>query len=81
MVTCHFAPSQLVPAQIVRFQLAPDDNLSNAILSHLIKNDTCPRFFDNLVEHNVGMNMKELFVEQLRLKQNAESFKNALNQN
>ena len=60
--TCHFAPSQLVPAQLVRFQLVPDDNLSNAILSHIIKNETCPRFFDILVEHNVGIKMKNLFV-------------------
>ena len=38
-------------------------------------------FFDILVEHNVGIKMKDFFVEQLSLKQNAESFKHALNQN
>ena len=64
-VTCHFAPNQLVPAQLVRFQLAPDDNLSNAILSDIIKIETCPRFFDIRVEHNVGIKMKDFFVEQL----------------
>ena len=70
-----------MPAQLVRFQLAPDDNLSNAILSHIIKHETCPILFDILVEHNVGIKMKDFFVEQLSLKQNAESFKHALNQN
>ena len=40
-----------------------------------------PHFFDILVEHNVGIKMKDFFVEQLSLKQNAESFKHALNQN
>ena len=80
-ITCQFAPSQLVPAQLVRFQLAPDDNLSNAILSQIIKKETCPRFFDILVENNVGIEMKDIFVEQLSLKQNVESLKHVLNQN
>ena len=81
LVTSQFAPSQLVPAQLVRFQLAPDDNLSDAILSQIIKKETCPRFFDILVEHNVGIKMKDIFVEQISLKQKAESLKHVLNQN
>ena len=65
-VICQFAPSQLVQCHLV-----PDNK----------KKETCPRLFDILVEHNVDIKMKDIFVEQLSLKQNAESLKHVLNQN
>ena len=45
MVLCQFAPSHLVPAQLVQVQLAQDDNLSNAILSQIIKKENLPQIF------------------------------------